>query len=34
MGAALVVGVLVLLLVVRVHLDLRNIERKTGRRMK
>jgi hypothetical protein len=33
MGTALVVGVLVLL-VVRVHLDLRNIERKTGRRMK
>lgn len=33
MGTALVVGVLVLLLV-RVHLDLRNIERKTGRRMK
>lgn len=33
MGTALVVGVLVLLLM-RVHLDLRNIERKTGRRMK
>ena len=33
MATALVVGVLVLL-VVRVHLDLRNIERKTGRRMK